>query len=366
MLCARYACLGRLAAVPRMILSWGSWPLLLALPRTIQSGASDKISRMLQSGWAAAPHACCAPVDLVRGIISLLSGCSSPGDGVYSCLCCPVASFRGTFSRLFLDFSLRAPFGFRPSALPPSSRSCFCCGGPSSLSLGLGAGVAWSPACFLFLRHFSCFAPLRMCSLAPSLLPVLCFVLSPLLLSLWDAFVSLVPTQRALRCLARLSLGCLFVLLRTLSRSCCALWGRRGCFLVGAPRQVRCSLAPPPVPWLFACVARDSGLRHLAAVVAWHLVLYRGFGRGRALLACLKAPRWCAAPCPVRSPSVRRSLVPSPWCLPLPRAFPSGFHWATARGTCRPAENRAHGASRWPAPKQGRSACSALYLLGGL
>ena len=46
-----------------------------------------------------------------------------------------------------------------------------------------------------------------------------------------------------------------------------------------------------------------------------------GCGWRRASLACLVAPRWCAAPRPVRSLSVLRSAFPSPWCLPPPRGL---------------------------------------------
>ena len=69
----------------------------------------------------------------------------------------------------------------------------------------------------------------------------------------------------------------------------------------------RLSLAPCPVPRFVVCCARFPGSRHPLAVVAWHLSSCRGCGRRRASLACLLAPRWCAAPHPVRSLSVLRS-----------------------------------------------------------
>ena len=75
------------------------------------------------------------------------------------------------------------------------------------------------------------------------------------------------------------------------------------------------SLAPCPVPRFVVCCARFPGLRHPVAVVAWHLSSCLGCGRWSASLACLVAPRWCAAPRPVRSLSVLRSAFPSPWCL---------------------------------------------------
>ena len=89
------------------------------------------------------------------------------------------------------------------------------------------------------------------------------------------------------------------------------------CAGVGA----RLSLAPSPVPRFVVCCARFPGSRHPVAVVAWHLSSCRGCGRQRASLACLVAPRWCAAPRPVRSLSVLRSAFLSPWCLPPPRGL---------------------------------------------
>ena len=78
----------------------------------------------------------------------------------------------------------------------------------------------------------------------------------------------------------------------------------------------RLSSAPSSVPWFFVSCARFPGLQHPVPVVAWHLSWCRGCGRRRASLACLVAPRWCAAPRPVRSLSVLRSAFPSMWCLP--------------------------------------------------
>ena len=116
------------------------------------------------------------------------------------------------------------------------------------------------------------------------------------------------------------------------------LWVRGGAG-VGA----RLSLAPCPVPRFVVCCARFPGSRHPVAVVAWHLSSCHGCGRQRASLACLVAPRWCAAPRPVRSLS---------------------GYWVAARGTRRPAENRAHCACRWPLARQGRWARSASYPFG--
>ena len=86
---------------------------------------------------------------------------------------------------------------------------------------------------------------------------------------------------------------------------------------------VGCCLAPVPVPWFVACCACCPGFRHPPAVVAWHLPLCFSCGLRRASLACLVAPRWCAAPCPVRWLSVLRLAFPTPWCLLPPRGLES-------------------------------------------
>ena len=95
-----------------------------------------------------------------------------------------------------------------------------------------------------------------------------------------------------------------------------------------------CCLAPVRVPWLW---------------------------RRRASLACHVAPR--GAPRLVRSGCSRCSGQ-------LSRRRGASFHpgdlrprlyCVAARGTRRPAENRAHCACRWPLPRQGRRACSAPY-----
>ena len=87
-------------------------------------------------------------------------------------------------------------------------------------------------------------------------------------------------------------------------------WPWVRCAGVGA----RLSLAPCPVPRFVVCCARFLGSRHQVAVVAWHLSSCPG-------LACLVAPRLCAAPRPVRSLPVLQSALPSPWCLPPPRGL---------------------------------------------
>ena len=94
-------------------------------------------------------------------------------------------------------------------------------------------------------------------------------------------------------------------------------WLWVGCAGVGASL----SLAPPPVPQFVVCCARFLGLQQPVAVVAWHLSSCRGCRQRCASLACLVAPRWCAAPPLVRSLWVLRSAFLSPCCLPPPRGL---------------------------------------------
>ena len=117
-----------------------------------------------------------------------------------------------------------------------------------------------------------------------------------------------------------------------------------------------------PVPRFVVCCARFPGSRHPVAVVAWHLCSCRGCGRRRASLACFLAPRWCAAPGPVRSLSVLCSVSRRRGALPHTRGCLPRLYWVAARGTWRPAENRALCACRWLLPRQGRWASSASYL----
>ena len=85
----------------------------------------------------------------------------------------------------------------------------------------------------------------------------------------------------------------------------------------------RCCLAPVRVPWLWPA-------------------------------ACLVAPR--GAPRLVRSGRSRCSgrLSRRRGAFPHPGGMRPRLYWVAARGTRRPAENRAHCACRWPPPRQGR------------
>ena len=86
-----------------------------------------------------------------------------------------------------------------------------------------------------------------------------------------------------------------------------------------------------------------------------------GCGRRFASLACMVAPR--GAPrlvCPGRSRCPGR-LSRCRAAFPHPGGLRPRFYWVAARGARRPAENGAHCACRWPPPRQGRWARSALY-----
>ena len=125
-----------------------------------------------------------------------------------------------------------------------------------------------------------------------------------------------------------------------------------------------CCLAPVPVPWFVACCAPFPGLRPLAAVVAWHLSVRTGCGRRRTSLACLMGPRGALRL--VRSGRSRCSgrLSRRRGSFHQARGYRPRLYWVAARGTRRPAENRAPCACRWPPQRQGRWACSALYPFG--
>ena len=107
-----------------------------------------------------------------------------------------------------------------------------------------------------------------------------------------------------------------------------------------------------------------SGLRQAAAVAAWHLSVCLGCGRRHACLACLVAP--LGAPRLVRSGRFRCSgrLYRRRGAFLHPGGLHPRLYWVAARGTRRPAENRAHCACCWPPPRQVRWASSALYPFG--
>ena len=114
-----------------------------------------------------------------------------------------------------------------------------------------------------------------------------------------------------------------------------------------------------------SCVVRASRVRG----IRWPLWL--GICP-RAVVVAGGVPLWRAswprvgAPLLVRSGRSRcsgqlfrlRGAFPHPWgCRPR-------LYWVAARGTWRPAENRAHCACCWPLPRERRWACSASYPLG--
>ena len=100
----------------------------------------------------------------------------------------------------------------------------------------------------------------------------------------------------------------------------------------------RCGLAPVLVPWL------------------WPAACLSCVPRCPALVRCASSgPVTLGAPIgfPV-------AVVPSP----TPGGCCPRLYWVAARGTWRPAENRALCACRWPLPRQGRWARSSSYPFG--
>ena len=111
--------------------------------------------------------------------------------------------------------------------------------------------------------------------------------------------------------------------------SLASVWGVRGWALSHAqppvvgecgrgplPTRCGCGVRPwRPVPRFVLFCARFPDWRQPLAVVFWHLSLCRGCCRLRASLACLVAPRWCAAPRPVWSLPVLQLAFQVPWCL---------------------------------------------------
>ena len=59
-----------------------------------------------------------------------------------------------------------------------------------------------------------------------------------------------------------------------------------------------------------------------------------------------------------------QSAFPTPWCRSPPRGLAPRLNWVAARGTQRPAKNRALCACRWPPPWLGHWARSASYPFG--
>ena len=161
--------------------------------------------------------------------------------------------------------------------------------------------------------------------------------------------------------------GCASPLLAALLGSVC-LCARPACalpLLAGVCSVlVCCPLAPVLVPWSVVCCARCSALRHPVAIVAWHLSVCLSCGRRRASLACMVAPR--GAQRLVRSGRSRCSgrFSGRHGDFPHPGGLRPRVYWVAVRGTRRLAEDRAHCACRWPPPRQGCWARSALYPLG--
>ena len=91
-----------------------------------------------------------------------------------------------------------------------------------------------------------------------------------------------------------------------------------------------------------------------------------------AVVVAGDVPLWRASWPRVGPPLLVRSGLSrcSGWLCPCRVAFPHPagcclrLYWVAARGTWRPAENRAHCACRWPLPRQGRWARSVSYPFG--
>ena len=186
---------------------------------------------------------------------------------------------------------------------------------------------------------------------------------------------------------------------RALARWLCALWGRHegarggrlfpGCGASGVGRSPTpdhssfqtCSRGPLPA-------GRGCGVRAWGPGCPWHLVSCRGSScvvrasrvRGTrwplwlgtcpcAVVVAGGVPLWRAswprvgAPLLVRSGRYRCSgrLSRRRGAFPHPGGCRPRLYWVAARGTWRPAENRAHCACRWPLPRQGCWARSASY-----
>ena len=182
----------------------------------------------------------------------------------------------------------------------------------------------------------------------------------------------------------------------------CMLWGRHegarggrllpGCGASGVGRS-----ATPDHPSFRACgqgplpTGRGCRVRAWGPGCPWHLVPCRGLScvvrasrvRGtrwplwlgtcpRAVVVAGGVFLWRAswprvgAPLLVRSGRSRCSgrLFRRRGAFPHPGGCRPRLYWVAARGTRRPAENRAHCACRWPLPRQGRWARSASYPFG--
>ena len=126
----------------------------------------------------------------------------------------------------------------------------------------------------------------------------------------------------------------------------------------------RLSLAPCPVPRFVVCCALFPGSWHPVAVVAWHL--------SWCVVVAGNMPLWRAswprvgAPRPIQSGRSRCSswLSCRLGAFPHPGGLRPRLYWVAARGTWRPAENRALSACRWLLPRQGCWARSGSYPVG--
>ena len=315
-----------------MMQSSGLWPLLLVLAPMIKFGASSATCplmiqsggrrllllvqpRMFQSGASAATCPVHDPVQ-GRGLLFL-----DPSETIQSRASgrhrSPVAPVRGVIRHLSLDDPVRV-------AAAPAA-----CSAPDDRVRGFRSLFS-ACCCRCTLAAPSCFDPddpvrgtpwpRHRIAASPRSPPAPRFTASPQPPPLHCCIASPRPPP----------LGCCSASPRPYCAEIRA--GRWGCLLVVNPPWFGRCLALPLVPWLCVCGARCPRLRHLAAVVALQLVPCRGCARRPASLACLLAPRWCAAPRLVRSLPVFWSAFPLPWCiLPLQGLSPPDLLGGCAR-----------------------------------
>ena len=164
------------------------------------------------------------------------------------------------------------------------------------------------------------------------------------------------------------------------------VWGVLGLALSHARPSVLGACGPGPLPTGCGC-----GVQAWRPGRPWHLLPCRGSScYVRASRVCCTrwplflgtcpcavvvaggVPHWRASWPRVDAPRLVRSggsrcfvrLSRRRGALPHPGGCRPRIYWTAARGTWRPAANRAHCACRWTLPRQGRWACSAVYPLG--
>ena len=342
--------------------------------------------------WCPGPLGSCSPVCALRrllclcGVLGHLAPVHQCARSI-RCFACAVSLatwllFTGVLAQcVLLRVRCPGPLGSCSPVCPPCVLCCvYGLLGPLAPIHGcarsvccVGCAVSWATWLLFTGVHARCVVlclqcpgPLGSCSTVCSL-GVLCCVLR---VRCCVCGASLQGVQSSIRTAAVRSLQGLGIFgARTCASGRRLFCSRQGLGLLpGAHTSIRTpagvALTPVLVPWFVACCARSPGLRHLAAIVAWHLSLCLGCGWRRASLACLVAPR--GAPRLIRSGRSRCSgqLFRRRGAFPHPGGLCPCVYWAALRGTQRPAENRAYCACRWPLLRQGRWARSASYPFG--